>query len=114
MGSVGPYRLNQPLVLICMGEGEDTLVWYRNGNEYDKEMDPNGQYGSYRNTLVISELTRDMAGITFSCKVENFYQHYYGVKFQSFSNSKIQDDRIMSSYHLKHTSKDLYGNNYYS
>ncbi len=103
MGSVGPYRLNQPLVLICMGEGEDTLVWYRDGTEYDKEMDPNGQYGSYRNTLVISELTRDMAGITFSCKVGKFYLHYYGVKFQSFSKSKNHIDRIMFSYHLKNT-----------
>ena len=73
MGSVGPYSLNQPLVLICMGEGEETLVWYRNGNEFDKEMDPNGQHGSYRNTLVISELTRDMAGNLFSCKVGTFF-----------------------------------------
>ena len=73
MGSVGPYRLHQPLVLICMGEGDgesdQTLVWYRDGQVYDDEMDPEGRAGSYRNTLVISSLTRDMASNSFTCKV---------------------------------------------
>ena len=42
MGSVGPYRLREPLILVCMGEGDSPqqLIWYRNGAEYDADMDP--------------------------------------------------------------------------
>ena len=72
MGSVGPYRLQQPLILVCVGEGESrqNLVWYRNGRKFDDEMDPGvGRQDRQRNTLVIQALTRDMASNTFSCKV---------------------------------------------
>ena len=72
MGSVGPYRLGEPLILICVGEGSPPpdLVWLRSGETWDKDMDPGvGRQDRRRNTLVISALTREFAANTFTCQV---------------------------------------------
>ena len=72
MGTVGPYRLRQPLILVCVGEGAPPpdLVWLRNGEVWDAEKDPGvGAEQKQRNTLVIPALGRDNAADTFTCQV---------------------------------------------
>ena len=72
MGTVGPYRLQQPLILVCVGEGDPVpdLTWLRDRKVWDKEMDPGvGRKDRQRNTLVVSSLGRVHAGNKFTCQV---------------------------------------------
>ena len=83
MGTVGPYRLGQPLILVCVGEGDPApdLVWLRNRRTFDTEMDPGvGRKDRQRNTMVVSSLAREHAGNTFTCQVD-FYTFYTNFSF---------------------------------
>ena len=74
MGSVGPYQLGQSLILVCMAEGDPPprVVWTRDGEVWDEQMDPGkGAAGQRRNTLVISPLDREHSGTKLSCRAEN-------------------------------------------
>ena len=89
MGSVGPYSLDHPLILVCMAEGDPPprVVWLRDGEVYDTEvrmvtivsyepiltqMDPGDMTENQkRNTLVISPLERRHAGNILRCVAEN-------------------------------------------
>jgi hypothetical protein len=62
MGNLGPFRLGQPLILVCLVEGGDPaprVVWFRDGVVEDAEVDPSTYEDVLQNTLVISELDRD-------------------------------------------------------
>ena len=68
MGSVGPYLLGQSLILVCMAEGDPSphVVWTRDGERWDEDMDPSqSSSGQRRNTLVISPLERQHSGNRF-------------------------------------------------
>ena len=42
MGSIGPYRLGEALVLVCLAEGKPppAIKWLIQGELFDNEMDP--------------------------------------------------------------------------
>ena len=91
MGTVGPYRLGQPLILVCVGEGDPApdLVWLRNRRTFDTEMDPGvGRKDRQRNTMVVSSLAREHAGNTFTCQVDfyTFYLKYFSLTLMSQSD----------------------------
>ena len=91
MGTVGPYRLGQPLILVCVGEGDPApdLVWLRNRRTFDTEMDPGvGRKDRQRNTMVVSSLAREHAGNTFTCQVDfyTFYLTYFSLTLMSQSD----------------------------
>ena len=74
MGSVGPYLLGQSLILVCMAEGDPPprVIWTRDGERWDDDMDPSqSTTGQRRNTLVVSPLERQHAGNKFRCFAEN-------------------------------------------
>ena len=61
MGSIGPFRLKQPLILVCLVEGGNPLPeisWWRNGVIWDAESDPSTYEDVLQNTLVIQALDR--------------------------------------------------------
>ena len=61
MGTVGPFRLKQPLILVCLVEGgnpKPDVFWYRDNILFDQELDPSTYEDVLQNTLVISELDR--------------------------------------------------------
>ena len=73
-GQVGPYLLGQSVILVCMAEGDPppSVVWTRDGERWDEDMDPSqSTTGQRRNTLVISPLERQHAGNKFRCLAEN-------------------------------------------
>lgn len=74
MGTVGPFRLKQPLILVCLVEGgnpKPDVFWFRDGSLWDQELDPSTYEDVLQNTLVISELGRSFQGSTFECKAIN-------------------------------------------
>ena len=87
MGSIGPFRLGEPLVLVCLAEGRPppTIKWLVQGELFDNEMDPGAEWedeaqrlraeaiggGQRRNTLVLEALTRAHSGVTLRCVAEN-------------------------------------------
>ena len=81
MGSIGPYRLGEALVLVCLAEGKPppAIKWLIQGELFDNEMDPmesgdkaqRSAGGQRRNTLVIESLTREHSGVTLRCVAEN-------------------------------------------
>ena len=74
MGTVGPFRLKQALILVCLVEGgqpRPEVVWYRDGDLWDQENDPSTYDEVLQNTLVISELDRSFQGSVFECRAIN-------------------------------------------
>ena len=88
MGSIGPYRLGEPLVLVCLAEGRPppSIKWLVQGELFDDKMDPGTEKedeaqslrgdadiggGQRRNTLVLETLTRAHSGVTLRCMAEN-------------------------------------------
>ena len=74
MGAVGPYRLGETLILVCMAEGEPAprVSWLWDGQLWDGEEDPmEGAVGQTRNTLVLSPLERRHAGARLTCQAKN-------------------------------------------
>ena len=74
MGTVGPFRLKQALVLVCLVEGgkpSPMVYWFRDGELWDTESDPSTYEEVLQNTLVISELDRSYHGSIFECQAIN-------------------------------------------
>ena len=75
MGTVGPYQLDDDLILVCLAEGGDPLprvTWSRDGQVWDSQQDTVASTENHqRNTLVISPLDRSHAGATFHCNAAN-------------------------------------------
>ena len=74
MGTLGPFRLKQALVLVCLVEGgkpAPLVYWYRDGQLWDTESDPSTYEEVLQNTLVISELDRSHHGSIFECQAIN-------------------------------------------
>ena len=74
MGNLGPYRLGQPLILVCLVEGgkpKPEVNWYRDGVVWDTESDPSTYENIQQNTLVVSELAREHHNSIFECRAFN-------------------------------------------
>ncbi len=74
MGTVGPFRLKQALILVCLVEGgmpTPEVIWFRDGVVWDREVDPSTYEDVLQNTLVISELDRSYHDSTFECRAIN-------------------------------------------
>ncbi len=74
MGHIGPFRLREPLILVCIvegGEPKPDVVWWRDGQVFDRESDPSTYDDVLQNTLVISELDRSFHDALLECKAIN-------------------------------------------
>lgn len=74
MGTVGPFRLKQALILVCLVEGglpKPDVIWYRDGVSWDEDIDPSTYEEVLQNTLVISELDRAYHDSVFECRAIN-------------------------------------------
>lgn len=74
MGNVGPFREQTPLILVCLVEGGDPepeVVWFRDGQVWDREGDPSTYEDVLQNTLVISALDRGYHDSLFECRAIN-------------------------------------------
>ena len=74
MGLVGPFRLRQPLILVCLVEGgnpKPEVSWWRNGLIWDTDQDPKTYEDVLQNTLVISQLDRTYHDSIFECRAIN-------------------------------------------
>ena len=73
MGTVGPFRLKQALILTCLvtgGNPTPEVIWFRDGEVWDRQLDPSTYEDVLQNTLVISELAREHHGKKFHEKEE--------------------------------------------
>ena len=90
INSVGPFRLKQALILTCLvtgGNPTPEVIWYRDGEVWDRELDPSTYEDVLQNTLVIGELEREHHGSTFECRAIN-----NNVKNPPSSNVKVSID----------------------
>ena len=74
MRDIGPFRLRQPLILVCLVEGgnpKPEVSWWRDGMLWDKDHDPKTYEDVLQNTLVISQLDRTYHDSTFECRAIN-------------------------------------------
>ena len=74
MGTIGPFRLRQPLILVCLVEGgrpKPEVSWWRDGLIFDADQDPKTYEDVLQNTLVISHLDRTYHDTTFECRAVN-------------------------------------------
>ena len=74
MRDIGPFRLRQPLILVCLVEGgnpKPEVSWWRDGMLWDKDQDPKTYEDVLQNTLVISQLDRTYHDSEFECRAIN-------------------------------------------
>lgn len=74
MGDIGPFRLKDNLILVCLVEGgkpKPEVIWFRDGQVYDRESDPSTYEDVMQNTLVIQSLDRSFHDSHFECKAIN-------------------------------------------
>ncbi|XP_040568747.1 roundabout homolog 1 [Lepeophtheirus salmonis] len=74
MGEIGPFALGEALILLCTvdrGNPRPAVSWWRNGELWDDEPDPNTFDEVQQNTLVIAALDRSHHGNEFSCVARN-------------------------------------------
>ena len=74
MGTIGPFELDAPLILICLVEGgspEPKVSWFKDGKLFDDEKDPSTYNDVLQNTLVVSALNRSFYNSVLECKAIN-------------------------------------------
>ncbi len=74
MGNLGPFRLGDPVILVCIVEGGEPrprVVWFRDGLVEDTDVDPSTYEDVLQNTLVLSALDRTHHASLFECRAIN-------------------------------------------